>query len=79
MPLFAFNEVDNIVISDMSYAHIENYISPDETVTVKEAAERYFSGENDPDYFLGIASLKEASAAPRFMDLKLHNIEASFE
>lgn len=70
-----FNEADNLALNEMAYAHIENYIGEEERITIAEAASRYFAGDNNPDFVLGVEALRRMGSLPRFRDLELYHLE----
>ena len=72
-----FNEADNLLLNELVYAHIEDYVTREERVTIGEAAVRYFSHENNPDFVLGVEALRQAGASARFKDLELYHLEST--
>ncbi|UOE94529.1 DUF2974 domain-containing protein [Alkalihalobacillus sp. LMS39] len=76
-----FNEVDNLVLSQMAYINFEEIVSPvesNESITIKEAAERYFalhSDEKIKDFGylvrISVPLLKKMSQSHRFGNAKL--------
>ncbi len=70
-----FNEVDSLMFCELAYAHIEPYVTGEERISIAEASERYFAGENNPDYVLGVEALKRMGESPRFKDLEIHDLK----
>lgn len=71
-----FNEVDSLALNEMAYAHIEDYMSPGERLTISEASGRYFAGENNPDFTLGVEALRRMGQLERFKNLQIYNLES---
>ena len=70
-----FTEVDNLILCEMAYAHIEEVMAQDASISVAEAGRRYFEKTDHPDYTLGIDTLRAACAAPRYQRLIIRNLE----
>ncbi len=70
-----FNEADNLILNDVTYAHMEKYVRPDERLTLGEASERYLAGENDPTFTLGVDSISNIGKTQRFKDIIFYDLE----
>ena len=70
-----FTEVDNLILCEMAYAHIEEVMNQDASISVAEAGRRYFERTDHPDYTLGIETLRAACEAPRYERLIIRNFE----
>jgi hypothetical protein len=71
-----FNEADNLILNDVTYAHMENYVRPEERITLGEAAKRYLAGTNDPAFTLGVDSINNIGKTKRFKDIVFYDLEA---
>lgn len=80
-----FNEVDNVILSQLSYVNFEHIVPPlwcDAEITIKEAAEQYFAQYNietiqSYGYILrhSIFLLKKLANSARFADAKLSHFQ----
>lgn len=75
-----FNEVDNVCLSQMIYTIFDDCITPYETITIEELADRFFKKNDEKKLaksksFIAFAYLvlKEMARASRFKDLKMHS------
>ena len=75
-----FNEVDNLCISQMSYTRLDNYVSSQSVLTIKEASDLFFSKVSETKVkasrsFTGIAPLvlKQMAKSNRYKDMKIHH------
>lgn len=74
-----FNEVDSLLLTELVYAHMEDYVKPEERLTLGEAAARYFAGTNNPDFVLGVETLRKSGVSVRFKDLVMYQLETSLD
>ncbi len=74
-----FNDVDNLVFSQMIYAGFDKILKNDEKIRIEELGERFFddkhSDRKDITYSNrdGILVLKEMYKSPRYKDLPVYN------
>lgn len=75
-----FNEVDNVVISQMIYTCFDDSISSREKLTIEQLATRFFKKHSEKELmksksFIATAylTLKEMAIAPRYKDLQIHD------
>ena len=77
-----FNEVDNLVFSQLIYADLEYVLDRDDRMTIKELGERFFKsfpdGFDDSKIFNkdGIVILKEIMDTVRYRDCVIFNYES---
>lgn len=75
-----FNDVDNLVLSQMAYSLVDDYFKDKDRYTIKELSDLFFKDHTDKEIkasksFVGQAPfvLKEAAKTVRYKDLVIHD------
>lgn len=71
-----FNEVDNLLMSEMVYAKMEQVITPGERLTIGEAAQRYDEAVPYNEHTLGALAFVAMGKSERFRSIEIHDIES---
>ena len=74
-----FNDIDNLIFSQLCYARIEEYVNQFESLPMDGIAARCFSDENFDESCRGVESLKAAVQAHRFKNIVIRNIESRID
>ncbi len=81
-----FNEVDNLVISQMAYTNFDEYFKEKSTYKIKELSERFFKDHTDEEInasksFVKLAPfvLREMAKSVRFKDCLIHDFVSTID